>query len=131
MKKNANAAPVPAQLNPIDLDMLGDLDAAFDEVAAAPSIRTLLVTGAGRAFSAGGDLKKYVALQRDPVEFPRFVSELHRIFGRLRGKTESMQKAKHKNGRHRSPKRHAYLTIGLMHAVASFLVRGGEIRLST
>jgi len=42
-----------------------------------------------------------------------------------------MQKAKHKNGRHRSPKRHAYLTICLMHAVASFLVRGGEMRLST
>jgi enoyl-CoA hydratase/carnithine racemase len=74
----------PAQLNPIDIDMLVDLDAAIDEVAADPSIRTLLVTGAGRAFSAGGDLKKYVALQRDPVEFPRFVGELHRIFGRLR-----------------------------------------------
>src|ERR1019366_7739386 len=74
----------PDQLNPIDIDMLRDLDAAIDHVAADTSIQTLLVTGAGRAFSAGGDLKKYVALQRDPVEFPRFVSELHRIFGRLR-----------------------------------------------
>jgi enoyl-CoA hydratase/carnithine racemase len=74
----------PDQLNPIDVDMLGDLDAVIDDVAADPAIRTLLVTGAGRAFSAGGDLKKYVALQKDPVEFPRFVSELHRIFGRLR-----------------------------------------------
>jgi hypothetical protein len=37
-----------------------------------------------------------------------------------------MQKAKHKNGRHRSPKRHAYLTICLMQAVASFLGRGGK-----
>jgi enoyl-CoA hydratase/carnithine racemase len=74
----------PDQLNPIDMDMLVDLDAVLDEVAGDRAVRTLLVTGAGRAFSAGGDLKKYVALQRDPVEFPRFVSELHRIFGRLR-----------------------------------------------
>ena len=74
----------PEQLNPIDIDMLVDLDAAIDDIAADRSIRTLLVTGAGRAFSAGGDLKKYVELQRDAVEFPRFVSELHRIFGRLR-----------------------------------------------
>ncbi len=44
----------------------------------------MLVTGNGRAFSAGGDLKKYLELQRDPVEFPRFVGDLHRIFGRLR-----------------------------------------------
>ncbi len=44
----------------------------------------MLVTGAGRAFSAGGDLKRYVTLQRDPVAFPRFVAELHRVFGRLR-----------------------------------------------
>jgi enoyl-CoA hydratase/carnithine racemase len=74
----------PEQLNPIDIDMLVDLDAAIDDVAGDVCIRTLLVTGAGRAFSAGGDLKKYVELQRDPVEFPRFVGELHRIFGRLR-----------------------------------------------
>jgi hypothetical protein len=60
----------------------------------------------------------------------KFIGRCRRIFGRLRGKTESMQKAKHKNGRHRSPNRHAYWTICLMYAVASFLVRGGEIRLS-
>ena len=44
----------------------------------------MLLTGAGRAFSAGGDLKSYVALQRDPSAFPRFVADIHRVFGRLR-----------------------------------------------
>jgi len=74
----------PEQLNAIDSAMLAALDAAIDEVVADAAIRTMLITGNGRAFSAGGDLKKYIELQRDPVEFPRFVAELHRVFGRLR-----------------------------------------------
>jgi enoyl-CoA hydratase/carnithine racemase len=74
----------PEQLNPIDAALLRDLDEALDGIADAPDVRTVLVTGAGRAFSAGGDLKAYVELQRDPVAFPRFVGDLHRTFGRLR-----------------------------------------------
>lgn len=74
----------PDQLNAIDWDMVRAFDAALDEVSTDRSVRTVLVTGAGRAFSAGGDLKGYVALQRDPVRFPQFVADLHRSFGRLR-----------------------------------------------
>ena len=74
----------PDQLNPIDGHTLTALDEAIDEAAADATVRTLLITGAGRAFSAGGDLKAYLDLQRDPVAFPRFVADLHRIFGRLR-----------------------------------------------
>lgn len=74
----------PEQLNPIDDEMLRALDGALDDVEADPTIRCLLVTGAGRAFSAGGDLTRYVTLQRDPIAFPRFVSHLHDTFGRLR-----------------------------------------------
>jgi enoyl-CoA hydratase/carnithine racemase len=74
----------PDQLNPIDAATLRDLDAAIDSLEGAADVRTVLVTGAGRAFSAGGDMKAYVELQRDPVAFPRFVADLHRTFGRLR-----------------------------------------------
>ena len=74
----------PESLNAIDLALLEELDAHLDAIDADPAIRCLLVTGAGRAFSAGGDLKGYIELQRDAVAFPRFVKELHRIFGRLR-----------------------------------------------
>lgn len=73
-----------AQLNPIDVDMLVDLDRAFDEAERSGTARTILVTGAGRAFSAGGDMTKYQELQRDRERFPRFVRDLHRVFGRLR-----------------------------------------------
>ena len=74
----------PDQLNPIDSRVLHDLDRALDEIAADRNVRAVLVTGQGRAFSAGGDLDSYRTLQRDPVAFPRFVAELHRVFGRLR-----------------------------------------------
>lgn len=74
----------PEQLNAINVEMLHALDDALDAVAADSQVRVVLVTGAGTAFSAGGDLKSYIALQRDPVGFPQFVADLHRIFGRLR-----------------------------------------------
>jgi enoyl-CoA hydratase len=74
----------PDQLNPIDGAVLAELDAAIDALVSDTTVRALLVTGAGRAFSAGGDLKAYVELMRDPVAFPAFVTELHRVFGRLR-----------------------------------------------
>ena len=74
----------PDQLNPIDDEVLDRIDEHLDAVDADESVRALFVTGNGRAFSAGGDLKKYVELQRDPVGFPLFVSHLHRTFGRLR-----------------------------------------------
>ncbi|HEX4245547.1 MAG TPA: enoyl-CoA hydratase/isomerase family protein [Acidimicrobiales bacterium] len=74
----------PHQLNPIDGRVLEQLDAAVTELVNDRRVRAILITGAGRAFSAGGDLKRYVTLQRDPVRFPQFVRELHRVFGRLR-----------------------------------------------
>ncbi len=74
----------PDQLNALDWTTLKELDATLDQVAARRDACCLLVTGAGRAFSAGGDLKSYVALQRDPEAFPRFVADVHRVFGRLR-----------------------------------------------
>ncbi len=74
----------PESLNAIDWPMLRALDAALDGFAGSAPLCTVLVTGEGRAFSAGGDLKSYLALQRDPVMFPRFVADIHRVFGRFR-----------------------------------------------
>jgi enoyl-CoA hydratase/carnithine racemase len=74
----------PDQLNPIDWDTVHELDARIDEIERDSSVRCVLVTGNGRAFSAGGDLKSYTKLQTDPVAFPQFVADIHRVFGRFR-----------------------------------------------
>jgi len=73
----------PDQLNPIDADVLRALGSAIDDACSRSEVRAILITGRGRAFSAGGDLKGYLTLQKDAVRFPEFVSELHRVFGRL------------------------------------------------
>lgn len=74
----------PAELNAMSWELVAAFDDAVSQAAADPQVRVVFVTGSGRAFSAGGDLKSYVQLQRDPVRFPRFVKDLHDAFGRLR-----------------------------------------------
>ena len=74
----------PGQLNAIDSAMVGDLDRALRELDADPAVRAIFITGRGRAFSAGGDLKSYLDLQRDPVEFPRFLDALHATFSMIK-----------------------------------------------
>jgi enoyl-CoA hydratase/carnithine racemase len=85
--EGANTAIVwlnrPATLNAIDRATLDALDEAITAVDDDPSVRAVLITGTGQAFSAGGDLKQYLTLQRDPVAFPKFVTDLHATFGRL------------------------------------------------
>ena len=75
----------PDQLNPMDSGVLAALDRILDGIEADNSVCTVLVTGNGRAFSAGGDLKGYQTLQRDREAFTAFVADLHRVFGRLLG----------------------------------------------
>ena len=67
----------PAELNPLDHDTIRALRAALDALDREPRVRAIAVTGAGRAFSAGGDMKKHRTQQRDPVGFPAFLDDLH------------------------------------------------------
>jgi enoyl-CoA hydratase/carnithine racemase len=70
----------PAQLNPLDWPVFNELEQRLIEADTDPAIRVVLITGQGRAFSAGGDLKGYQELMRDPVEYPRFLADAHRTF---------------------------------------------------
>ncbi len=46
----------PAQMNAFNQGLRGDVHAAFDEAEQDPDVRYIILTGAGRAFSAGADL---------------------------------------------------------------------------
>lgn len=74
----------PTELNAMSWEMISAFDAAVTRAANDADVRVLFITGRGSAFSAGGDLKSYLELQRDAVRFPQFVQDLHNAFGRLR-----------------------------------------------
>jgi 2-(1,2-epoxy-1,2-dihydrophenyl)acetyl-CoA isomerase len=48
----------PEKLNALNLPLIDDLHAAADDIAADTDIRAVLLTGAGRGFSAGADLTR-------------------------------------------------------------------------
>lgn len=72
----------PEKLNALDLDMLKALSEAADTVDANPEVRVAILTGEGKGFSAGGDIKAWGAMQ--PQEFGHdWVRYGHRVFERL------------------------------------------------
>lgn len=73
----------PAKLNAIDPPMLADLEAALTGLDADPSVRVVVLTGAGeRAFSVGADINAWAALA--PLDmWRRWIREGHRVFDRL------------------------------------------------
>ncbi len=72
----------PEKLNAFNLEMLTDLAAACEQVEKDQTIRVLILTGEGKAFSAGGDIKAWGAMT--PSEFGHhWVRFGHRIFDRL------------------------------------------------
>jgi enoyl-CoA hydratase/carnithine racemase len=74
----------PDQLNAVNWEMLRGLQTTIDALDKDDDVRAILLTGRGRAFSAGGDLKGYLELQRDPHRFPRFLDEYSSFVGCLR-----------------------------------------------
>ncbi|HBQ32051.1 MAG TPA: enoyl-CoA hydratase, partial [Ochrobactrum anthropi] len=49
----------PEKLNAFDIELLQELSAACDQVEADSSVRVAILTGEGKAFSAGGDIKAW------------------------------------------------------------------------
>jgi enoyl-CoA hydratase/carnithine racemase len=53
----------PAQYNALSEELLGELQAAFDDISKAVEIRVVILAAAGKAFCAGHDLKQ---MMNDP-----------------------------------------------------------------
>lgn len=53
----------PQAMNALSPDLLRELDAALDQVEANRNIRAVVITGSGRAFCAGGDLREFQTMQ--------------------------------------------------------------------
>jgi enoyl-CoA hydratase/carnithine racemase len=58
----------PEQRNAIDAELAAALRDAFEDAADDPAVRAVILTGEGKAFSAGGDLSRFER-DWDPREF--------------------------------------------------------------
>jgi enoyl-CoA hydratase len=65
----------PDKLNPLDWKSVRALRDAFTRADTDPQCRVVIVTGAGKSFSAGGDLDGYIDLYRLPAEFQAFLED--------------------------------------------------------
>lgn len=68
-----------APLNVLDIPMIGELNAALDQCRAEKSVRLLLLTGAGKAFSAGVEVADHT-----PDKVDAMIEGFHGIFRRLK-----------------------------------------------
>jgi enoyl-CoA hydratase/carnithine racemase len=73
----------PAQLNAISPELLRDLDAACAAVEDDDGVRAVTLTGAGRAFCAGADLRVVEELAPDPTRWTEFMDLWHQVFDRI------------------------------------------------
>jgi enoyl-CoA hydratase/carnithine racemase len=73
----------PAQMNAISPELLEDLWAVCEDVERDGRVKVVTLTGAGRAFSAGADLRAVRDLSPDPERWAAFMALWHRVFNRI------------------------------------------------
>jgi enoyl-CoA hydratase/carnithine racemase len=69
----------PQKLNALNDELRAALQAAVDELAERPDVRVVVVSGAGRAFSAGADLADRVAPAPDALTRRHASGRWHRL----------------------------------------------------
>ncbi len=74
----------PQVFNAFDEAMIGELDAAYTDLAADASVRVIVLEGAGKAFSAGADLQwmqraSTASVEWNEADARRFAGMLYRI----------------------------------------------------
>lgn len=72
----------PERMNAINAQMKAELAQALDRIEAERA-RCVLLTGAGRAFCAGADIKERAGQEPSPAEFLAAQRRTHALFGRL------------------------------------------------
>jgi enoyl-CoA hydratase/carnithine racemase len=73
----------PDERNPLDHATVTRLRSLTEEADADSVVRAVIVTGAGSAFSAGGDLRAYMDMYDNEREFRAFLDEFRALNARL------------------------------------------------
>jgi enoyl-CoA hydratase/carnithine racemase len=73
----------PAQLNAVSPALLRELRELCDAIERDPAIKVVTLTGAGRVFCAGADLRAVRELAQDPAQWEGFIRLWHEVFDRI------------------------------------------------
>jgi enoyl-CoA hydratase len=73
----------PEKLNALNAEMLAELSEVLDQVGKDPEIRALILTGQGRAFIAGADIKTFTQL--DPLGARQLAVTGQQVLAKLEG----------------------------------------------
>lgn len=88
LQKDAGIATItlnrPDAMNSMNKGLVDDLIAALTDVKQDPETRVVVLTGAGKAFCAGGDLF-YLASLTEPIVAHRFIGQAGTIISLIRG----------------------------------------------
>lgn len=71
------------RLNPVSMTMLREIQAVLRSVEGDSEIATVVLTGKGRAFSAGADLRDYVAMHRKPAELDAYLGLFRQVLSTI------------------------------------------------
>jgi enoyl-CoA hydratase/carnithine racemase len=69
----------PERLNAISAPLLDDLHSALRESQTAPEVKVILLSGEGRAFCAGDDLKEFEEQTRTPSSIRHHIERIQQI----------------------------------------------------
>jgi len=73
----------PDALNSLDMESLKELDAALTEIEADNSLRAIIITGKGKAFCAGADLKQIGEFTKSPQKMLAFLRVIHGVYNHI------------------------------------------------
>jgi enoyl-CoA hydratase/carnithine racemase len=69
-------------LNTINSETLAALEAAFEQALADDEVKVIVITGTGKSFCAGADVKEFQAVLGTPA-FMKKIRDGHRLFARI------------------------------------------------
>lgn len=75
----------PERLNAMNADLLRDLHAQLETAQADPATQVIVLTGAGRAFCAGDDLKDFGDQSDSPVTVAQTCEDIQRVTRAIMG----------------------------------------------
>jgi len=87
LEKTARVATIilnrPQVLNALNSEMWQEIGEALEDIEQDDTIRVAIITGNGKAFSAGADLKRAKEILGDPKRSREYIQLIHRVLGKI------------------------------------------------